>query len=157
MLSLIYDEIVVRRAWLTGDQFADIIDVSQVTPGPIAINSATYIGYTVAGVGGSIIATFAVCLPALTIMILFTRFFLKLHNNRYISGAVAGMKPVAIGMIVSAGLLLIFASGEGERNFIDTWSWIFFGGCLAGSYFKVNPILLIVIAALCGIIKYYVL
>ncbi|MCH5329745.1 MAG: chromate transporter [Alistipes sp.] len=157
MLSLIQDEIVVRRGWLTGAEFADIIAVSQITPGPIAINSATYIGYTVAGVWGSIIATFAVCLPALTIMILFTRFFLKLHNNRYISGAVAGMKPVAIGMIVSAGLLLIFASGEGERNFIDTWSWIFFGGCLAGSYFKVNPILLIVIAALCGIIKYYVL
>lgn len=157
MLSLIQDEIVVRRGWLTGAEFADIIAVSQITPGPIAINSATYIGYTVAGVWGSIIATFAVCLPALTIMILFTRFFLKLHNNRYISGAVAGMKPVAIGMIVSAGLLLIFASGEGERNFIDTWSWIFFGGCLAGSYFKINPILLIVIAALCGIIKYYVL
>lgn len=157
MLSLIYDEIVVRRAWLTGDQFADIIAVSQVTPGPIAINSATYIGYTQAGVPGAIVATFAVCLPAMTIMILFTRFFLKLHNNRYISGAVTGMKPVAIGMIVSAGLLLLFASGEGERNFIDGWSWVFFGGCLAGSYFKVNPILLIILAAACGIVKYYLL
>ena len=156
MLSLIQDEIVVRQQWLTGAEFADIIAVSQITPGPIAINSATYIGYTVAGVWGSIIATFAVCLPAMTIMIIFTRFFLKLHNNRYISGAVTGMKPVAIGMIVSAGLLLLFARAEGERNFIDAWSWIFFAGCIVGSYFKVNPILLIILSAIAGIVKYYI-
>lgn len=157
MLSLIQDEIVVRRAWLTGAEFADIIAVSQVTPGPIAINSATYIGYTVGGIWGAVIATVAVCLPAMTIMILFTRFFLKLHNNRCISGAVTGMKPVAIGMIVSAGLLLLFASGEGEKNFIDGWSWVFFGGCLIGSGFKLNPILLIILSAVCGIVKYYLL
>lgn len=157
MLSLIQDEIVLRRGWLTGAEFADIIAVSQITPGPIAINSATYIGYTVGGVLGSIIATFAVCLPAMTVMILFTRFFLKMHNNRYVSGAVTGMKPVVIGMIVSAGLLLLFASDEGEKNFIDGWSWLFFGGCLVGSCFKVNPILLIIISAICGIVKYYLL
>lgn len=157
MLSLIQDEIVVRQGWLTGAEFADIIAVSQITPGPIAINSATYIGYSVAGIWGSIIATFAVCLPAMTIMTLFTRFFVKLHNNKYLSGAVAGMRPVAIGMIVSAGLLLLFARGEGERNFIDAWSWVFFGGCLAGSYFKVNPILLIILSAICGIVKYYII
>ena len=157
MLSLIQDEIVVRQGWLTSAEFADIIAVSQITPGPIAINSATYIGYTVAGFWGSLIATFAVCLPAMTIMILFTRFFIKLHNNRYLAGAVAGMKPVAIGMIVSAGLMLIFANGEGEKNFIDAWSWVFFGGCLLGSHLKINPILMIIASAACGIVKYYLL
>lgn len=156
MLSLIQDEIVVRHGWLTGAQFADIVAVSQITPGPIAINSATYIGYTVAGVAGAVVATTAVCLPAMTLMILVTRFFLKLHDNRYVAGAVAGMKPVVIGMIVSAALLLIFARGEGEANFIDAWSWAFFAACLVGSHFKVNPILMIVLSALGGIAVYYI-
>lgn len=153
MLSLIQDEIVVRHGWLTGSQFADIVAVSQITPGPIAINSATYIGYTVAGFWGSVVATTAVCLPAMTLMILVTRFFLKLHDNRYITGAVTGMKPVVVGMIISAALLLIFAKGD-EANFIDAWSWIFFGACLAGSHFKVNPILMIILSALGGIVVY---
>ena len=60
MLSLIQNEIVEQRGWITATQFADIVAVSQITPGPIAINSATYIGYTVAGVGGSVVAAFAV-------------------------------------------------------------------------------------------------
>jgi len=155
MLSLIQNEVVVRHGWLTGAEFADIVAVSQITPGPIAINSATYIGYTVAGVWGSIVATFAVCLPAMTLMILITRFFLKLHDNKYIAGIITGMKPVVIGMILSAALLLMFPKSDDEANFIDAWSWIFFGGCLAGSYFKVNPILLIVLSAAAGIVKYY--
>ena len=117
MLSLIQNEVVVQHAWMTNAEFADIVAVSQMTPGPIAINSATYVGYTVgcqAGTGcwcgilGSVIATFAVCLPSLTVMLLLTRFFLKLKGNRYIEGAMAGMKPVVIGMIAAAALLLIF-------------------------------------------------
>ena len=82
MLSLIQNEIVEQRGWITASEFADIVAVSQMTPGPIAINSATYIGYSVAGVCGSVVATFAVCLPALTLMLLITRFFLKLRDNR---------------------------------------------------------------------------
>ncbi len=155
MLSLIQNEVVVRNGWLTGAEFADIVAVSQITPGPIAINSATYIGYAVAGIWGSIVATFAVCLPAMTLMILITRFFLKLHDNKYLTGVITGMKPVVIGMILSAALLLMFPKSDDEANFIDAWSWIFFGGCLIGSYFKVNPILLIVMSAAAGIVKYY--
>ena len=155
MLSLIQNEVVVRNGWLTGAEFADIVAVSQITPGPIAINSATYIGYAVAGIWGSVVATFAVCLPAMTLMILITRFFLKLHDNKYLTGVITGMKPVVIGMILPAALLLMFPKSDDEANFIDAWSWIFFGGCLIGSYFKVNPILLIVMSAAAGIVKYY--
>ena len=157
MLSLIQNEIVVRHGWLTGAEFADIVAVSQITPGPIAINSATYIGYTVAGFWGSLVATVAVCLPAMTLMILVTRFFLKLHNNKYLAGTVAGMRPVVVGMIVSAAMMLIFATGDGEANFIDAWSWIFFAACIVGSHFKVNPILMIIMSALCGVVKYYII
>ncbi|MBR5812129.1 MAG: chromate transporter, partial [Alistipes sp.] len=70
MLSLIQNEIVVQHQWLTNAEFTDIVAISQMTPGPIAINSATYIGYSIAGFWGSVVATIAVCLPALTLMIL---------------------------------------------------------------------------------------
>ena len=154
MLSLIQNEVVVQNGWLTNAQFADIVAISQITPGPIAINSATYIGYTVAGIWGSIVATFAVCLPAMTVMILITRFFLKLHDNRYVAAVVAGMKPVVIGMIVSAALLLMFPHSADEANFIDGWSWVLFGGCMVGSVLKINPIILIILSAAAGIAIY---
>ena len=108
MLSLIQNEVVVQNQWMTNAEFTDIVAISQMTPGPIAINSATYIGYTVAGFWGSVVATTAVCLPALTLMILITRFFLHLRDNRYVKGAIAGMKPIVVGMIGAAALLLMF-------------------------------------------------
>ena len=110
MLSLIQNEVVVQHAWMTNAEFADIVAVSQITPGPIAINSATYVGYTVGaqagnawcGILGAALATFAVCLPSLTLMLLITRFFLRLKQNPIVEGAMKGMRPVVIGMIASA-------------------------------------------------------
>lgn len=156
MLSLIQNEVVVQNAWMSNAEFADIVAVSQMTPGPIAINSATYVGYTVAGFWGAVVATISVCLPALTLMILITRFFLSLRRNRYVKGIIAGMRPVVIGMIGSAALLLIFPSSEDGHNFIDAWSWVLFAAALVGSVRKVNPILLIVLSAVAGIAIYYV-
>ena len=150
MLSLIQNEVVVQ----------------QITLGPIAINSATYVGYSVGvqtghtwcGILGSAIATFAVCMPSLTLMILVARFFMKLKGNRLVEGAMRGMRPVVIGMIAAAALLLIFPHGDNpdDRNFIDAWSWALFGGVFVGSWRKVNPILLIVLSAGAGILIYYV-
>uniref|UniRef100_UPI004029F197 chromate transporter n=1 Tax=Alistipes shahii TaxID=328814 RepID=UPI004029F197 len=166
MLSLIQNEVVVQHQWMTAAEFADIVAVSQITPGPIAINSATYVGYSVGvqtghtwcGILGSAIATFAVCMPSLTLMILVARFFMKLKGNRLVEGAMRGMRPVVIGMIAAAALLLIFPHGDNpdDRNFIDAWSWALFGGVFVGSWRKVNPILLIVLSAGAGILIYYV-
>lgn len=154
MLSLIHSEVVVRNQWLTNGEFSDIVAISQMTPGPIAINSATYIGYEVAGFWGSVVATVAVCLPALTIMMLITRFFLRLRDNRYVRGVVMGMRPVVVGMIASAALLLIFPHAEDGRSFIDGWSWVIFVGVMVASVKKVNPILLIVLSAVAGVVIY---
>lgn len=154
MLSLIHSEVVVHNEWLTNGEFSDIVAISQMTPGPIAINSATYIGYEVAGIWGSIVATIAVCLPALTIMMLLTRFLLKLHDNPYVKGVVSGMKPVVIGMIMAAALLLIFPHSDDGRSFIDGWSWVIFILTLILSARKVNPILLIVLSAVMGVAIY---
>ena len=154
MLSLIHSEVVVRNAWLTNGQFSDIVAISQMTPGPIAINSATYIGYEVAGVWGSMVATVAVCIPALTLMMLITRFYIRLRNNRFMAGAIAGMRPVVIGMIAAAALLLIFPHSDEGRSFIDAWSWVIFSVTLLCSALKVNPIVLIVLSAVAGIVIY---
>lgn len=155
MLSLIQNEVVVQNQWMTNAEFTDIVAISQMTPGPIAINSATYIGYTVAGFWGSVVATTAVCLPALTLMILITRFFLHLRDNRYVKGAIAGMKPVVVGMIGAAALLLMFPKSADGASFIDGWSWALFAAAMAASLKKVNPILLIVLGAMAGVAIYY--
>ena len=154
MLSLIQNEIVEQRGWITVSQFADIVAVSQMTPGPIAINSATYIGYTIGGFWGSVVATIAVCLPALTVMLALTKFFLKLKDNRYVHGVITGMRPVVVGMIAAAALLLIFPEQSADSSFIDHWSWILFAATLYASYKKVNPILLIALSAIAGIVIY---
>ena len=155
MLSLIQNEVVVQNQWMTNAEFTDIVAISQMTPGPIAINSATYIGYTVAGFWGSVVATTAVCLPALTLMILITRFFLQLRDNRYVKGAIAGMKPVVVGMIGAAALLLMFPKSADGASFIDGWSWALFAAAMLASLKKVNPILLIVLGAVAGVAIYY--
>ncbi len=155
MLSLIQNEVVVQNQWMTNAQFTDIVAISQMTPGPIAINSATYVGYTVAGFWGSVVATTAVCLPALTLMILITRFFLQLRDNRYVKGAIAGMKPIVVGMIGAAALLLMFPKSADGASFIDGWSWALFAAAMVASLKKVNPILLIVFGAMAGVAIYY--
>ena len=154
MLSLIQNEIVVQNQWMTNAEFADIVAVSQMTPGPIAINSATYVGYTVAGFWGSVVATVSVCLPALTLMILITRFFLHLRDNHYVKGVIAGMRPVVTGMIGAAVLLLMFPESKDGASFVDGWSWTLFAVAMIASYKKVNPILLIILSAIAGIVIY---
>ena len=106
---------------------------------------------------GSVIATLAVCLPSLTLMMLVARFFLKLKGNRWVEGAMRGMRPVVIGMIAAAALLLIFPRSDNpdDLNFIDGWSWALFGAVFVGSWRKVNPILLICLSAAAGIVIYY--
>jgi len=154
MLSLIQNETVVRHAWITGAEFSDILALSQMTPGPIAINSATYIGYTVAGFPGAVAATSAVCLPCLLLMILITRFVLRLKEDPYLKGAIAGIRPVVIGMIAAATLLLVFPKNGGEGCFSGFWSYLIFAGCMVGLWFRRNPILLLALSAVAGIIFY---
>ena len=108
MLSLIQYEVVEHHQWLTSQEFTDIVAISQMTPGPIGINSATYIGYTATGsVWGAALATTAVCLPSFILVLLVSRFLLKNHNNPYIKSIFMGLRPVVVGLIASAALLLM--------------------------------------------------
>lgn len=150
MLSLIQTEVVTDHNWITGAQFADIIAISQVTPGPIAINSATYIGYTATGsVWGSALATLGVCAPSLIIMLVASRFYMKMKNNPYVAQVMRALRPVVIGLILAAALMLLTPD-----NFIDWKSYLIFGGVLVAAVRKVNPILLIFLAGLAGWLFY---
>ena len=124
MLSLIQNEVVERNGWISASEFTDIVAISQMTPGPIGINSATYIGYTATNsVLGSCIATFAVILPSFIIILTICHFFSKFKKNTDVQHIMQGLRPAVIGLIAAAALLLI-----NEENFVDYLSWIFFAG-----------------------------
>ncbi|MDD4848206.1 MAG: chromate transporter [Bacteroidales bacterium] len=150
MISLIQNEIVVQQGWITNAQLTDIIAVSQMTPGPIAINCATYVGYMVTGnIWGSLLATLATCLPPLTIMLLISRFYVKVRGNKYMNGIITWIMPMMVGMMGAAALMFL-----NRETFIDWVSVVIFIGCLVATWKKVNPILMILVAAVAGIVIY---
>lgn len=150
MLSLIQNETVIKHTWLSNGDFADIVAISQITPGPISINIATYLGYTVTGsVLGSIIATLAVCTPSVLIMLTIAFMYNKLQNNPYIKGVMRSLAPVVVGLILSAFFVLCT-----KENFSDYKSYIIFGVATILSLKNMHPILLIILAAGVGLILY---
>ncbi|MGL4331543.1 MAG: chromate transporter [Bacteroidales bacterium] len=151
ILSLIQHEVVEVNQWVTTEEFTDILAISQMTPGPVGINSATYIGYQVTGsVWGAIVATLATVLPSFIIVILIARFFFAFRNNKWIKGAFNGIRPAAVGMIASAALVLMNGT-----NFIDWVSIVVCAGSFILMYFmKVHPIWIIVIAGVAGCVIY---
>ena len=173
ILSLIQME-VEAHGWMTQQEFVDIVAVSQVTPGPIGINCATYVGYTAGGLWGSVLTTFAIVLPSLIIMLSVCRAYFWLNRrfqgNPYFEQTLRILRFTVIGLIASAALLLIRPT-----NFIDTASWIIFGvvafftilpelvrsqntnhKSIRGKILNLasHPILLIVLAGLAGYILY---
>lgn len=162
ILSLIQIE-VETHAWMTNQEFVDIVAVSQVTPGPIGINCATYVGYTATGtIWGSILATFAVVLPSLIIMLSICRLYqwlnTRFQNNPYWTQTLRMLRFTVIGLIAAAALLLMRPT-----TFIDSISWIIFAFvALCSLMFKNNqltsflshPIVLIVVAGIAGYFIY---
>jgi len=124
ILSLIQME-VESHGWMTQQEFVDIVAVSQVTPGPIGINCATYVGYTVGGIWGSVLATFAIVLPSLIIMLSICKAYFwltkRFKGNPYFEQTLRMLRFTVLGLVASAALLLIKPT-----NFIDPVSWIIF-------------------------------
>lgn len=151
MLSLIQFEVVDKHHWLSSQQFTDIVAISQMTPGPIGINSATYIGYTVTrNVWGSVLATFAVCLPSFLLVLLISYFFAKFKNNLYVKAAMSGLLPMSVALIAAAALLLM-----NKENFIDYKSLLIFIAAFILTWkYKIHPILMICLAGMAGILLY---
>jgi len=151
MISLIQNEVVVNHHWVDAASFTDMIAISQMTPGPIGINSATYVGYAVTGNAfGSAIATIAVSLPSFIIIITIAHFYVQFKKNVLFKSAMNGIKPVVLGLIGAAAILLVT-----KETFIDWKSWIIFGIAFALTQWgKFNPIYVIILAGLSGYLIY---
>ena len=158
ILSLIQHEIETY-GWMTQQEFVDIVAVSQMTPGPIGINSATYVGYKACltagysewmAVLGSVVDTSSIILPSVIIMLIVCKIYLRLKDNKWVAGGLSALRITVIGLIAAAALLLM--TGD---NFIDWWSVLFFALVFLGTLlFKAHPILLIILAGVGGYIVY---
>ena len=165
MLSLIEREIV-GPGWITEKMFTDIVAISQMTPGPIGINSATYIGYSAPiqagfthplwGVLGSVICTLVVVLPSF-LLVAYTSHFISRHKDSVtIRGIFMGLRPVVIGLIASAALLLMNAENFGhEVSEIVISTAIAVAALVAVLFTKIHPIIVIILSGIAGFIIYY--
>lgn len=148
MLPLIEEEILAN-GWLTTKEFIDILAIAEMTPGSIAINSATFLGFKVSGIWGAVAATIAVVLPSFIIMSLIFIFVAKFKNSPYVDWIFAGIRPVVLGLIGAA------AVSVGQNAFIDYKSiLISIAIFYAVTFKKMNPILSIVLAGVIGVIVY---
>ena len=167
MLSVIQGEVVTRHAWLTAAEFTDIVAISQMTPGPIGINSATYVGYTAVlnatdnellAVFGSLTASFAVMLPSIVLMLIVSRFFMKHSKNRNVEAVFKALRPAVVGLIASAALLLMteenFGSPAETPLQFGVSVALFVAAFVAMKFFKVSPILILILAGVFGGVFY---
>lgn len=168
MLSLIQSETVVRHAWLTSAEFTNIVAISQMTPGPIGINSATYCGYTAVrnagygelmGVLGSATATLALVLPSFVIMVLVCRMFMKYIHSQPVQSVLSGLRPAVVGLIGAAALLLMNAENF-SSPLQNPWQFgvsmaLFVATYIGTQTLKINPIRMIAWAAFAGLMLLY--
>ena len=167
MLSMIQGEVVTRHGWISAQEFTDIVAISQMTPGPIGINSATFVGYSTlidAGytpamaVLGSATATFAVILPSFILLLIISRYFLKFQKHPVVMAVFSGLRPAVVGLLAAAALLLMnsenFSSPTNDmRSFIIS-CLIFLVVFIATHRFKISPILMIVLSGVAGLLLY---
>ena len=167
MIALIQNEVVENHAWMTAQEFTDIVAVSQMTPGPLGINVATYAGYTSvinAGYGagwavlGSFLASFAVLLLPFLLLLAVSRFLRQHRDNKDIANILSTLRIAIVGVVAAAALLLI--SPETFGSFADDpiqviCSIAIFGAVFIASYqYRTSPILLILLCGLAGFLLY---
>lgn len=168
MLSLIQSEVVFHWNWMTAGQFTNIIAISQMTPGPVGINTATYCGYSAVknagysipmSVLGSATATFALVLPSVILMILISRLFMKYMNSPAVTSVFMGLRPAVVGLLAAATLQLMTAdnfSTPKESPWQFGISCFLFAATFVGTKFlKINPIRMIAYCAIAGLLLLY--
>lgn len=156
-MPLIQNQVVDIYGWLNMTEFADIITISQMTPGPISINSATFVGTRIAGIWGAITATFGCIFPSCIIVLLLAVLYKKYKNLKYVQGVLGGLRPAVVGMIASAGLAIItLALWNGKAvsfnvNSIDFIAVVLIAVCvLALKKLKINPTFVMLGAGVVG-------
>ena len=163
MLSLIQNEVVENHQWISNSEFTDIVAVSQMTPGPIGINSATYVGFKAienAGmmrteaVCGSLLASFSVMLPSFILMLLISAFFMHYKDHKSVQTVLKWLRPVVVGMLAAAVLLLLNEENLGTFSASNLQLYVSIGlfalAFVATYFWKIGPIKVILLAGLFG-------
>ena len=143
-------DIGATTGWFTQTDLMNMLAVSESTPGPVGINMATYVGYTVGGVPGAIVATIGEVTPSIIVILIVAAMLAKFRDSQYVANAFYGLRPATVGLIAVAALLLM-----NSENFIDYKSFLIFGSAFILTWkFKINPILMIILAGIAGIVFY---
>lgn len=163
-MPLIQNQVVDLHPWLTMTQFADIMAIAEMTPGPIAINAATFVGIQVAGLPGAVLATLGCILPSCLITMTLAYLYYRFRGLRMVQGILAGLRPAVIAMIASAGISLLIMAVYGQRTLpahsatIDrTAVAIFAVDFIILRKWKPNPLLIMAGSGLAGVILYAVI
>jgi chromate transporter len=147
MVSFIQNQVVNIHGWLTVQEYTDMLAISQATPGPIAVNTATYTGFKIAGLPGALLATLGLVVPAYFVIIGLLYIFRRWPNNQYLNTALSGIKPMVIALIASSALVLAY---ENISSLYE--AALFLIALFLLRRFHTNPILLISVFGVWGII-----
>jgi len=147
MIPLLQKEVVSIHGWLTLSEMVDVIAISQMTPGPVAINLATFVGFKVGGIWGSIVATVSVVTPSFVILVFISRFFEKFRETDLVQRIFQGVRPVVVALIGSAGIFIARSSLADVQSFL-----LVVGSFIAIKYLNASPLLVIFGAGLLGVI-----
>ena len=161
-MPLIQNQVVDIHGWLTMTQFADIMTIAEMTPGPIAINAATFVGIRVAGIPGALVSTLGCILPACFIVTLLAFIYYRFKGLTLVQGVLSGLRPAVVAMIASAGLSLLILSLYGQRalpaanlsgiNFISVG--IFAVALFVLRRWKISPVWVMLGAGAAGVLLY---
>lgn len=156
IIPLIQELAVEKYAWVSQRIFTDIITISQMTPGPLAVNASTFVGLQIAGIPGAIIATFGCVISGVGISILLYRFIQRHNKSNYVVEALNGLRSASLGLIISAAatILLLTFLGTSTISVVANVDWIavavFAGSLFVLRKWKMNPILLMVVTGILG-------
>ena len=168
MISLIQNEVVTKEHWMTSQEFTDMIAVSQMMPGPIGINAATYAGFTAvqnAGysyewcIVGSVLASLSVVWLPFTLMLMISHYLIKNKESYVVKSIFGGLRPAIVGLIAAAALVLMTEENFGNPK-TDLYKFVvsvvlFVAAFVATRFFKTNILIVLAAGALAGIICYY--
>ena len=160
-MPLIQNQVVDLHQWLSLSEFTDLVTISQMTPGPIAVNSATFVGIKIAGIPGAIVATLGCILPACIIVTIIAWLYLKYRNMKSLQVILSTLRPAVVSLIATAGLTIIISAIFGELgisiNTIKIQMVVIFGICMfLLMKWKMNPIFVMVLAGILNVIQYFV-
>ncbi len=155
-MPLIQAQIVTNHGWLSMSEFTDLVTIAEMTPGPIAVNSATFVGTKIGGVLGALVATAGCILPACILVTLIAKLYLKYRNLAVLQSVLGSLRPAVVAMIASAGILILISAFWGGTVDLAATNWlmvgIFLGAFALLRKTKMNPIAVMVLAGMVNLV-----